>query len=264
MSALPEYEAYAVRYATTQRRSLDNFLARNDLHDGPMALDFYFWLLRGHGRNIVVDTGFSAASARARNRRFLLTPCDALAALGLGAGDIGDVVLTHLHYDHAGNLDLFDRATIHVQEAEMAYATGRCMCFAPLRHFFSADDVAALVRQVYAERVRFHDGSAALAPGMELHRIGGHTPGLQIVRVHTARGWVVLASDALHYRRNLADDNPFPAIYNLGDMLHGYERLRAMASTEDHIVPGHDPEVARRYPEAAPGIYRLDFDPQGE
>lgn len=262
-AALPVYEAYAIRYASVTRRAVDNFLSRADVHDGPMPMDFYCWLLRGPAGNVLVDTGFSACSARARDRAFTLHPEAALARLGLAPADIDHVILTHLHYDHAGNVEAYPRAQVHLQDTEMQYATGRYMCFAAMRHFFSVDDVQAVVRQVYAGRVHFHDGDAVLAPGLELHHVGGHTQGLQVVRVHTARGWIVLASDALHYSRNLTDDNPFPAIFHLGDMLEGYRRIRTLVESDAHIVPGHDPAVARQYPpaDAQAGIYRLDTPP---
>lgn len=262
--ALPVYEAYAVRYASVERRAVDNFLSRGDLHDGPMSLDFYFWVLRAHDRVVLVDTGFSACSARARNRRFMLQPGAALAHLGITPAAVTDVVLTHLHYDHAGNVDAYPNADVHLQEAEMAYATGRYMCFEAMRHFFSVDDVASVLRRVYAGRAVFHDGDAELFPGLQLYRLGGHTPGLQVVRVHTRRGWIVLASDAMHYYRNYAEKNPFPAIFHVGDMLEGYGRLQHLADSPDHIVPGHDPEVAERYPVAVGlegGIYCLDRQP---
>ncbi|WP_454674151.1 N-acyl homoserine lactonase family protein [Achromobacter pestifer] len=261
--ALPVYEAYAIRYASVTRRAVDNFLSRADVHDGPMPMDFYCWLLKGPVGNVLVDTGFSACSARSRNRAFTLHPETALARLGLAPADIDHLILTHLHYDHAGNVEAYPQAQVHLQDTEMQYATGRYMCFEAMRHFFSVDDVQSVVRQVYAGRVRFHDGDATLAPGLELHHVGGHTQGLQVVRVHTARGWVVLASDALHYYRNFTDNNPFPAIFHLGDMLEGYTRIRTLADSDAHIVPGHDPAVAQRYPlaDGAEGIYRLDAPP---
>ncbi|MCG7324832.1 MULTISPECIES: N-acyl homoserine lactonase family protein [unclassified Achromobacter] len=263
MAGLPVYEVYAIRYASVTRRAVDNFLSRADVHDGPMPLDFYCWLLRGPASNVLVDTGFSNCSARARKRAFTLHPEAALARLGLTPADINDLVLTHLHYDHAGDVEGYPNARVHLQDAEMQYATGRYMCFESMRHFFSVDDVQAVVRQVYAGRVQFHDGDARLAPGLEVYRVGGHTQGLQVVRVHTARGWVVLASDALHYYRNFRDNNPFPAIFHLGDMLEGYARIRTLADSEAHIVPGHDPAVAERYPRAddGDGIFRLDVPP---
>src|SRR5690606_17743304 len=161
---------------------------------------------------------------------------------------INDVILTHLHYDHAGNLDKLPNARFHIQDAEVDFATGRCMCFEPMRHAYSVEDVVTLVRRVYDDRVVFHDGDQTIAPGVSLLKIGGHTKGLQSVRVHTARGWVVLASDASHYYENMERRRPFPIVHNVADMLTGYTRLSAAADSPDHIVPGHDPMVMTRYP----------------
>ena len=111
--------------------------------------------------------------------------------------------MTHLHYDHAGNLDRFPNAHFHLQDREMSYATGRCMCNGLLRHPFSVEHVTQMVRHVYGERVTFHSGDGEVAPGVTVHRVGGHSDGLQVVRVETARGPVVLASDAAHYYANL-------------------------------------------------------------
>jgi glyoxylase-like metal-dependent hydrolase (beta-lactamase superfamily II) len=245
--SLPDYEVFAIRYATVNRMAVDNFMLHDD-HDGMMPLDFFIWAIRSGTRCIVVDTGFSDCSAQKRNREFLCRPEIGLAELGIAAGEVSDVVLTHLHYDHAGNFGLFKRANFHLQDAEMAYATGRQMAHRVLNHFFAVEDVTGLVKEVYAGRVRFHDGDAEIAPGVSVHKVGGHTEGLQVVRVHTKRGWLVLASDAAHYYANLDESNPFPAITNVGEMLDGYQRLYALADTPDHIIPGHDPEVLKLYP----------------
>lgn len=244
----PEYEVYAVRYASMARNRSANFVFRDE-HDGPMPMDFFVWLLKApDGRHLLVDTGFSQAGAIARNRTLDCCPIDALRLLGVEPDSIGDVILTHLHYDHAGNIDRLPAARFHVQDAEMDYATGRCMCHAPLRHAYAVEDVVQLVRRVYLDRVQFHCGDAQVAPGVELLLIGGHTKGLQAVRVHTARGWVVLASDASHYYDNMTLQNPFPIVYSLADMLDGYRICRNAADSDAHVVPGHDPLVLQRYP----------------
>ncbi|HQP66955.1 MAG TPA: N-acyl homoserine lactonase family protein [Quisquiliibacterium sp.] len=245
--SLPQYEVYAIRYATHERTRNDNFIFR-DAHDGPMPIDFFVWVLRSPERTILVDTGFNEVAAKARQRQLLRHPVDGLKAVGVDAASVRDVVLTHLHYDHAGNIGAFPAATFHVQEAEVNYATGRCMCYEPMRHAYSVDDVVDVVRNVYADRVSFHNGDATIAPGVELLLIGGHTMGLQSVRVHTRRGWVVLASDASHYYENMERQKPFPIVYNVAAMLDGHRRLHALADSPDHVVPGHDPEVLRRYP----------------
>src|SRR3989442_10132809 len=107
-----------------------------------------------------------------------------------------DVIITHLHYDHVGNFGLFPSASFHLQDEEMAYATGCHMAQGFFNYAYEAGEVAAMVREVYKGRVRFHDGDAELAPGLSLHRIGGHTKGLQGVPVHTRIGWVVLPPHA--------------------------------------------------------------------
>jgi glyoxylase-like metal-dependent hydrolase (beta-lactamase superfamily II) len=186
--------------------------------------------------------------AKRRQRHFLRCPIEALASLGVEPQDVDHVVLTHLHYDHAGNLDLLPRARFHVQDDELAYATGRCMCHEPLRHAYEVEDVVTLVRRVYEDRVVFHDGDVELLPGIRLLKIGGHTKGLQALQVNTARGRVVLASDASHFYENIADARPFPIVFNTADMLDGYAKLRQAADSPNHIVPGHDPLVLERYP----------------
>ena len=258
------YEIYAIRYATMSPRTPHMNYLLPDPHETSAAdLDYFVWLIRGHGRDILVDTGFNAAEAQARSRKLTLNPVDALAAFGVEADTIRDVIVTHLHYDHAGNLDRFANARFHLQDREMGYATGRCMCHGTLRHPFSVDHVTLMVRHVYSERVTFHNGDGEVAPGVTLHRVGGHSDGLQVVRVETARGPVVLASDASHYYGNMQRKNPFPILYNLGDMMEGWEIVKRLAGHPDRAIPGHDPQVAEIYPRASDKVdaYALHLPP---
>jgi len=249
----PQYEVYAIKYAHHARRASENFIA-GDPHDGPMPLDYFVWLIRGEGREFLVDTGFSAPMAAKRGREHIRCPTAGLALLNMDSNKIKDVVVTHLHYDHIGNFDLFPAATFHLQDLEMRYATGRHMAQPAHGGAFEVEDVVGMVRRVYAGRVRFHDGDAQLAPGVSVHLIGGHTMGLQVVRVATRRGWVVIASDASHFYANMEQVRPFPIVYSVIDMVRGYERLRALAESPAHIIPGHDPLVLERYPAPAAAL----------
>jgi glyoxylase-like metal-dependent hydrolase (beta-lactamase superfamily II) len=245
---LPAYEVSALRYATHDRLRRENFMAGSDPHEAPMPLDYFVWLIRDGTSSWLVDSGFSASMAKHRARRFLRCPIRSLNTLGIDASRVTDLIVTHLHYDHAGNLDLLPNARIHIQERELHYATGCNMCKPIFRGAFAVEDVLQVVRGVYADRVSFCHGDTVLAPGIETYLIGGHTNGLQVVRVHTQRGWVVLASDASHYYENMERAAPYPIVYHVGDMVAGWDKLARLADTPRHIVPGHDPEVLRRYP----------------
>lgn len=266
LEELDPFELYALRYARHRGRgAADNYLGGADFHEAQSDLDYYVWVARRGSETYLIDTGFGEKAARERGRELLVSIPQALAQLALDPAAIEHVILTHLHYDHAGSLASFPAATFHLQEAEAAYATGPCMCHGGLRHAFDVENVVDYVRTLYQGRVRFHRGTSELAPGLSLHRVGGHTAGLQVVRVWTRRGWVVLASDAAHLYGNLSRQHPFPVVYHVGEMLDGYGVLRALADSEAHIVPGHDPLVMRRYPAANAAlvdrVVRLDVAP---
>jgi glyoxylase-like metal-dependent hydrolase (beta-lactamase superfamily II) len=262
----PAYELFAIRYATREARRSDHFIG-GDPHDGPMPMDYFMWLAKGEGRTFVIDTGFREEVAERRKRKFLRCPVEALALFDVDPNAVEDVILTHLHYDHVGNFDRFPRARFHLQERELAYATGKYMRYPRLAHSFEVEDVCGIVRLNYARRVFFYDGDAELAPGITIHAAGGHSAGLQFVRVRTARGFVVLASDVSHFYENMASQRPFTTAFHIGEMLEGFDRLLALAPDESHIVPGHDPLVMKLYPAPSPKLAgiaaRLDVPPSG-
>ena len=168
-----EYELFAIRYATRDAQRSEHFIG-GDPHDGPMPMDYFMWLARGGGRTFVIDTGFNAEVSKKRKRTFLRCPVETLSAFDIDAPAVEDVILTHLHYDHAGNFDRFPNARFHLQERELAYATGRFMRYPRLSHSFEVEDVCGIVRLNYARRVLFYDGDAELAPGLTIHAAGGH------------------------------------------------------------------------------------------
>jgi glyoxylase-like metal-dependent hydrolase (beta-lactamase superfamily II) len=259
------YQLHAIKYADLSARRRSALFVGGDPHDSRIDMDYFVWVAIGTDRVCVVDTGFGPEVGARRGRRFLRSPVEILAALGVDAADVRDVIITHLHYDHVGNFGLFPNARFHLQDQEMAFATGRQMGHAFMRAAYEVEDIAGMVRAVHAERVVFHDGDAMVAPGIEVHRIGGHTRGLQAVRVATERGAVVLASDASHYYENLEQGRIFSIVDSAADVLEGYRRLRELAGRPELIVPGHDPEVMRRYPPSDARLkgsaVRLDVEP---
>lgn len=264
MAELPRYEVYAIRYATIARKPGENFIG-GDPHEASSNLDYFVWLVRSPERLFVVDTGFEAAAAKRRGRQFLTPPAEGLARIGVRAEAVEDIVITHLHYDHVGGFAQFPAARFHLQDLEMSYATGRHMKEHVFSHGYEVEEVVAMVRQVYAGRVVFHNGDAELAPGLTVHRLGGHTMGMQCVRVHTRIGWIVLASDASHLYANMDRGQPFPVVHDVGAMVEGWRRVRSLAGRPQYVVPGHDPLVMTRYaapsPELEGLVVRLDAEP---
>ncbi|MGE0387784.1 MAG: N-acyl homoserine lactonase family protein [Gammaproteobacteria bacterium] len=256
------WEVHAIKYAERQGTRAANFIG-GDPHDGPMPMDYFCWAIVGAGRTFVLDTGFMQADAAARGRTLLRTAAQGLALVGVDATRVQDVILSHLHYDHVGGFEQFPNARLHLQDREMQYATGRHMARPFFGWAYEPDHIAGMVRQVFAGRVAFHDGDAELAPGLSVHLIGGHTHGLQAVRVFTRSGWLVLASDAAHFYENIQGGRPFPIVHSVADMFDGWSRLAALADDPAAIVPGHDPLVLALYPAAGPGlegrIARLDL-----
>jgi glyoxylase-like metal-dependent hydrolase (beta-lactamase superfamily II) len=268
MADLPNYEIYAIRYAKQDLRAEGHMFLGGEHGKMIQGLDFFTYALKGGGRTWIVDSGMTEPKARriGRNYDFLCRPSAALAEIGIDAATATDVILTHAHFDHVGTLEDYKSARFHIQDEEMIHVTGRDMTHAPFRLAYHADDIKELVDLLYAGRMVFHDGNVELAPGLEFILVGGHARGQAVLRVHTARGWVVLASDAVHVFDETDHERPFAVFYDLMDMLEGYREINRLAGSRDHLVPGHDARVTRAYPAAIKGsegrILRLDKPPK--
>lgn len=259
------YKAYAIKYAECNARTRGESFIFDASHDAPHDMDYFIWVIQNDERTILVDTGFDSAEGARRGRPILCEPAAALARVGIAPQAVDTIIVTHLHYDHAGGLEQFPNARFHLQEAEMVYATGPCMRHGVLQKPFTADHVCRMVRRVYAGNVVFHDGDAEVAPGVSVHKVGGHSRGLQVVRVATEQGPLILASDAAHYYENYEARSPFPLVVDVEDMLKGYDVLTRLAGDRRLVVPGHDPLVRQRFPAAFEGagvdVRRLDMGP---
>jgi glyoxylase-like metal-dependent hydrolase (beta-lactamase superfamily II) len=247
------FEVYALKYATRDAQGSEHFYG-HDIHDYPMPMDYFVWAVVSDEYSIVVDAGFTTEVAARRGREHLRCPAEGLQQLGIHCARVSCVILTHLHYDHVGNLEKFPAATFVVQDEEMAFWTGRYAGREHFRNIVEVQDIVHLVRENFNGRVRFVGGSKEVVPGITVHRVGGHAAGLQVVRVHTAKGNVVLASDASHFYANIEEDRPFSVITDLRQMYEAFDVVRALADSPEHIVPGHDPEVMKRYPPASPEL----------
>ena len=252
----------AIRYARHERNAAANFTRPVDDHDLPMPLDYYVWAIHREGHPaVIVDTGFGESAAAARGRIITRPVIEGLRDAGIDHLDVEDVILTHLHYDHAGSLSVFPNARFHVQDAELAFATSRHIGERDVRAPFDGEPVAQLIRKLYVDHVVFHDGDEEFAPGIGLRLCGGHTAGLQVVVCDTARGAVVLASDAAHLYANVTRKLPFPIFIDAQAYAEAQRRALDLAGGSlDHLIPGHDPLVLACFP-CENDIARVDLAP---
>ena len=259
------WEVFAVKYADRNNRMRVESFILDPAHDQPHPMDYFVWVLKARERVIMVDTGYAHDEAKRRGREILRQPVKAIEALGLGAEDVDDIIVTHLHYDHAGCLGDFPRAKIHIHPVEMAYATGPCMCEDALRMPFTGAHICDAVTALYSGRVRFTAEDDVVADGVTVHRIGGHSKGLQAVRVKTAAGWMCLASDGTHFYENFLKRKPFPIVVDVEEMLRGFDRIQDLATRPEMVIPGHDPLVTSLYPAFGDSgfVWRLDGGPTG-
>ena len=231
------HEIYAINYGHHDRKAAENYVG-GDPHDVLQPLIYYVWAIKGPHGTFIVDTGFDEVMSKKRQRIITKPIGEGLKAIGIEPDNVKNVIVSHLHYDHAGNYDLFPNARYHLQDCEMAYGTGRCMCHGHLRLPFEVEDVIAMVRKVFAGRVTFHEGVDEIAPGITVHKIGGHSKGLQSVRVKTKRGYVMLASDATHLYAHIEQGRVFPITYNIGEVLEGYDTIKRLADLDGTHRPG--------------------------
>lgn len=247
---VPRWDVIAVRYGTRMTTRAECYHGYEQLGepDGPLRMDYYFWLLRGEAGTILVDCGFDTAVGTRRGRTTVCPPLEALARLGISPEAIDLLVITHMHYDHIGQLAGFPGTAWLVPEREVTFWTGPGLSeehAGPIER----DEIDQVAAAVAAGQARLLDGGSIIAPGVGAVLVGGHSPGQISLVVNGVEGPVLLASDAVHYYEELERELPFEIFVDLEEMVAGYGLLRELAErTGAVVVPGHDPAVVDRFP----------------
>ena len=254
------YEVTIVKYGTRSTTRSDVFLNFPLYHqsDGPIEMDYFFWIVKNRQRTVVVDTGFSPEGGRVRNRTLLADVGDLFRHFGADPSSSPTVVLTHAHYDHAGNLGMFAGSEVVMAERELAFWSSHHSQRALFHHSVDDDGLAYLGRIKSEGRMRLFRGTTKIAPGIEVIEVGGHTPGQCMVKVETSEGTVLLASDAVHYYEEYERDMLFMSVADLVQMYECFDYIRDQVGSGSvrHLVAGHDPGTLSRFRQA-PGEYSL-------
>lgn len=204
------------------------------------------WLVRGDTHCILVDSGPPIhASQGDRHHLKMVVREDGLAGAlreqSVKPDDIDTVILTHLHWDHAYNLELFPHARIYVQKRELEYAVNPL----PLHRITYEVNFTDVVPYWANHLGRYSvlDGNAEICEGIQVLLLPGHTPGLQGVLVDTKQDKYLIASDCFPLFENIEQDIPNGIHADLTDW---YASLATVKNLRAAILPGHDPAVFKK------------------
>jgi glyoxylase-like metal-dependent hydrolase (beta-lactamase superfamily II) len=256
----PVYEVFAISYGVIPDFSVAGLVAGAD-RSRKMDIQMMVWLLKGpEGRNILVDSGFFQEKYQKQFKvKDFIKPSEAVARAGITAGQVTDVIITHMHWDHAGGITLFPKARIWIQKDEYNYYTGEAWQSPSTHGGIDADDVTALVRRNIEGNVGFVNGDdSEPIPGVRLYTGGRHTFASQYAGVNTKAGTVVIASDNCYLYENLDKHAPIAQTLDAASNLRAQDRMKSLASALRLVVPGHDPEVFVRFSKPGNGVARIE------
>ncbi len=254
----PQYEIYAIRYATIPDFAVNQLVAGAEA-GRKLDIAMMVWLVRGNGRNILVDSGFYREQFfKQWHVNDFVKPSDAVKRAGVQPEDITDVIITHMHWDHADGMDLFPKAKIWLQKDELQYYAGEAWQSRRTHGGIDPDDVIAAVKLNMQGKVGLVNGDAQeILPGVTCYIGGKHTYASQFVTVNTAAGTVVLASDNMYLYENLEKHVPIAATLDADSNLRAQDRMKQLAAGPQFVIPGHDPAVMTKFPNPTPGVAKI-------
>jgi glyoxylase-like metal-dependent hydrolase (beta-lactamase superfamily II) len=254
--ATATYDVFAVRFGVLPSFPVSGLVAGAEA-SRRLDIPVMVWLLKGdNGRTVLVDSGFFRQKFVDRWKvREFRRPSDALGAIGVRAEEVTDIIVSHAHWDHAGGIELFPKATIWIQREEYQYYTGEAWHARNTHGGIEQEDMLALLRINMEGRLRLVEGDGQEpVPGIRCYTGGRHTRASQYVSAPVAGGTAVFASDNVYLYENLEKRVPIAQTLDAAANLRAQDRIRTLASTPELIVPGHDPAVFERFERVTDGV----------
>ncbi|ASU34694.1 N-acyl homoserine lactonase family protein [Mucilaginibacter xinganensis] len=256
------YKVYAIKFAA----SAYPFTAADWAKGGPktdsVKINFMIWLIKGNGRNILVDAGFLSDIGDAKDFKVIdyVRPDSAISKLGLKATDITDIIFSHPHWDHIDGAGLFPNAHIWIQKEDFNYFVSTAWQKGESNGGFNKRDVRMMIDLNLAGKVTLVDGdNKEIIPGIKVFTGSRHTYNSEYVLVQTGMNKVILASDNIWIYYSLEHLVPAsdggtldPAGY-----VKAMQRMKTMVTDVKFIIPGHDAKVFSKFPAVADGVAEI-------
>jgi glyoxylase-like metal-dependent hydrolase (beta-lactamase superfamily II) len=256
------YKIYAIKFAGSSYPFTAADWAKGGSKTDSVKFTFMVWLIKGNGRNILVDAGFLNDIEDAKEFKVInyTRPDSAIAKLGLKPEDITDIVMSHPHWDHIDGVGLFPNAHVWIQKEDFNYFVSTAWQKGESSGGFAKRDVRMMVDLNLAGKVTLVDGDdKEIIPGIKVFTGSRHTYNSEYVLVNTGNNQVVLASDNIWIYYSLEHLVPAsdggtldPAGY-----VKAMQRMKTMVSDVKYIIPGHDAKVFDKFPRAGDGVVEI-------
>lgn len=254
----PEFKLYALKYAGPFTSSVAMVFWNTDW-DKTIQRNYYIWAIKGGENTVIFDCGVQPALAAERKLGGYVSPDKVLERIGIDAKKVEHLVISHIHFDHNGGLELFPNAKVYVQRKEFDFFVydpiARRAPYAAVSDPVAIDQLGDLKG---SKRLALIDEDMEILPGIELLLTPGHTPALQSMAVNTAKGLAILTSDCAHVHKSYELDKPSCLIIDMPAWLMSYSKLRAKVNDKiEMLFPGHDIDMLDKYPKVAEDVTQL-------
>jgi glyoxylase-like metal-dependent hydrolase (beta-lactamase superfamily II) len=257
------YDVYAFRFASTfPNWPISNWVDKGPQNDS-VQIDFMIWLIKGNGRNILVDAGFLNDIPDAKEFSVVnyVRPDSTLLKLGLRPTDITDIILSHPHWDHIDGIDLFPNAQVWMQQDDFYYYVGAAWQKGGVAGGFNKRDVRKIIDKNLAGKLTLVNGdNQEIMPGIKVFTGSRHTANSQYVLVETGTNKVILASDNIWVYYSLEHMLPASAggTFDPEGYVNAMKRMKTLVTDPRFIIPGHDGKIFSNFPAIKEGVVKIE------
>ena len=231
-----------------------------------MTSSYYLWLIKGPDATVLFDAGCTAEAAEENKIEEYEDHATLLGRLGLNAGDVDAVILSHLDWDHFDGISFFNEnmPDVYLHEAAFSWHVQVARRYEILRAFNlpSWEEVEKALKLLDTGRCHLvkgeHGDRVEIMPGLSVLRTDGHAVGHLALVVQTAKGPVVLAADSVYVYENLEMGWPVGLVRtSLTDALDVFPMVKEITAKGGFVVPGHYIRITERFPQVKDRIYQI-------